>query len=147
MIRDGKSSWLTLDPASLPAWATLNGIKLSNVDVSSGLSGWLPGSVQQSSSSEAATKGAGLVATKGLDNSDEALVTVPREMVLSEQRVRELASGDPRLAEILRACAPFAIVCTFLSLMIYHTKAVVDIIADAAYHDSHFSALSILSRK
>jgi len=111
MIRQGKSSpsaWLSLAPASLSAWATLNAISFNHVGIST------PDAPAQQGSPDAAVvfmsdiKGSGLVAID--DDASGAVVTLPKDMVLSEARVRQLASGDARLADILSACGPLAMV-------------------------------------
>ncbi|KAF2670344.1 SET domain-containing protein [Microthyrium microscopicum] len=115
MIRSGKSSsspWLTLPPDAFHAWATLNGISLSEVAVAIPASISNSGSASQDGSEHAdpasSIKGYGLVASQDIKSHDTPLLSVPRDMVLSERRVRELASGDVRLAELLKACGSYA---------------------------------------
>lgn len=113
MIRSGKSSktsWLTLPIESFMPWAELNGVLFNGIHVSS-----------DSTSSDlespahgvigTSDKGHGLVATKELSSaSKEPILSVPLDMVLSQARVRQIARGDGKLAELLKACQAMAIV-------------------------------------
>lgn len=97
MLRQAKCSsnndaWLYLDPSTIPEWASLNDIHLKNVHLA------------RSSSHD----GLGLVASRKITQEDGPLITVPRDMVLCEARVHQLASADSRLRELLKACLPWA---------------------------------------
>jgi hypothetical protein len=107
MIRSGKASptgWLNYSHAEFGPWSVLSGITLEgvHVDIPSGLG---------SPASDVDSKGAGVVASKRLGPGPcSPLMTVPEELILSRQRVQELAAGDARLLDIFKACGDFVIV-------------------------------------
>jgi len=124
MIRLGKSPetpWLTLPVESFMPWAELNGVSFNGTHVS--------GSAQPSgdpqnapahtvdNANATAIKGFGLAANKYLDSAtNKPVLTVPLDMVLSEARVRQLASGDVRLAELLKSCESLTIVSLLFAM-------------------------------
>jgi hypothetical protein len=118
MIRSGKSTatpWLTLPLESFMPWAELNGVTFHGTRVSvpvqeAGDPSNLPDK-SEDDARVAATKGHGLVASEELDSAtNKPVLIVPLDMVLSEARVRQLSSGDARLAELLKSCETLAIV-------------------------------------
>lgn len=97
MIRSGKSSphaWLRLDSSDIVSWAALNDISFQNVHIAKSPS----------------HDGLGLIAKKDITRHDAALISVPRDMVLCDARIRELAATDALLKELLKACEHWAVV-------------------------------------
>ncbi|KAE9962410.1 hypothetical protein BLS_000348, partial [Venturia inaequalis] len=98
MIRRARQSGhLTLPITSLQPWAQFNGISFNGITCTS-----IPNS------------GSGIVATRDLrsasneDASSEApLMIIPKELVLSLERVRMLALADRDLNEVLEAVGGF----------------------------------------
>src|SRR5690554_4727485 len=76
---------------SLPVWATLNDVQLTNAKVGS-LSG----------------KGQGILATEDFPSTEEAqiLVTVPHDVILCEDAIEGYAKADRRFRELLDAMGP-----------------------------------------
>lgn len=97
MIREGKlEGWLRLPIESLPSWATLNDVQFNGVTVGpqSGLE----------------NRGSTVVARERIEASDEAvspLMVVPRELILSLERIREHAKYDSDFREVLDCLQDF----------------------------------------
>lgn len=110
MIRRARQSGhLTLPITSLQPWAQFNGISFNGITCTS-----IPNS------------GSGIVATRDLRsasnedgasnedvNSEAPLMIIPKELVLSLERVRMLALADRDLNEVLEAVGGFGRVSCF----------------------------------
>lgn len=82
---------LDSSPQTFRAWLQLNDVGMHEVE-----GGVVPG------------KGTGLLANRHVENSTagaECLLTVPRDLILSEERVKEHAKADKDLREVLEACS------------------------------------------
>ncbi|KAK5124623.1 hypothetical protein LTR85_001336 [Meristemomyces frigidus] len=96
MIRDGKAAgWLQLPAEALMPWATLNDVAFHSV---------APGT--------AAGRGGALLANEDLHGPADhgamaALMTVPRELILSLERVLEHAKVDKDFGEVLDGLSKF----------------------------------------
>jgi len=94
MIRRGKTAgWLTLPPEALRPWALLNGVDFHEVK-----------------QAVVAGRGSALLASKPVKNSAdgaEALLAVPRELVLGYERVLEHAKVDRDFREVLESLGDF----------------------------------------
>ena len=77
----------TLSPNFASAWARLNGIKLSGVEVST-----IPD-----------PRGLCLLATRHLSDAEPILMTVPKGLLLSLDYVWDCAKSDHHLRELLEA--------------------------------------------
>lgn len=97
MIRRGKTQgWLQLPPQALLPWAMLNEVSFNNV---------IPGTT--------ADKGGGLLAKDDLNSGDDAsrlLLTVPRDLILSLERVQQHAKVDKDFREVLESLKDFGTV-------------------------------------
>lgn len=85
-----QKSLLATSSQTLDAWLQLNDVAMHDVRAER-----IP------------DKGMGLVASKAVKNSDagaECLLTVPRDLILSHERVREHAKVDKDLREVIEAC-------------------------------------------
>ena len=82
----------------LTAWAKLNGVDLTHVDVNTNLN-----------SSDEAPKGAGLVSRSDLDGEQNGavLMSVPSDLILSREQVERYAAIDNRLTLVLDAAGIF----------------------------------------
>lgn len=104
MIRRGKAEgWLQLPAQALLPWATLNDVTFGRL---------APGA--------SIGKGAGLFATEDIitpagSHEQEALVTVPRALILSIELVNDIAKVDRDLREVLHSLGDFAGVCLLSS--------------------------------
>lgn len=94
MLRRGKTQgWLSLPSEAFNPWAQLNGVRFHEVK---------PGQV--------AGRGSALLATKTIANSPEGaecLLTVPRELILSQEQVLEQAKVDRDFRELLESLGNF----------------------------------------
>lgn len=95
MIRDGKAEgWLQLPPEALSPWAMLNDVDFKRV---------VPGA--------AVGKGGALLAKQDLRGDDggegRILMTVPRDLILSLERVLEHAKVDADFREVLASLGDF----------------------------------------
>lgn len=96
MIRDGKAAgWLQLPAEALMPWATFNDVDFRGV---------VPGT--------AVGRGGALLAKEDLHGSTDvytadALMTIPRHLVLSLERVLEHAKVDKDLREVLDGLGEF----------------------------------------
>lgn len=91
MIRRGKrEGWLDAPKSSLIPWARLNGCHLNNVVIEA-----------------VGGKGLAIVAEQTLNHDAGALMTVPRELILSKQTVELFAKSDRHLKEVLEALGSF----------------------------------------
>lgn len=99
MIRRGrKDGWLKLPISSLQLWAKFNGVTFNGIKCD-----------------EISGAGSGVVADYDLKGGDEGpLMVVPRELVLSLERVKLYALSDQDLNEVLFALGDFARVSVFL---------------------------------
>jgi len=100
MIRRGrKEGWLHLPISALQPWAEFNGVTFTGIKFE-----------------QVAQAGAGIVADRDLQGGDEGpLMRIPRDLVLSLERVKQQALADFRLGEVLKALGDFAEVgyCSF----------------------------------
>jgi hypothetical protein len=90
----------SLPIADLQTWARFNGVSFNNVAVADHIT-----------SKDGVDKGAGLLATAGFSERgalQEILLTVPADLVLSEEAVRLCAKADLHLKEIFNAVGKFA---------------------------------------
>lgn len=101
----------TLPIDALVPWARINGVQLNNVTFRKPESS---GGLKQVAENEATTdRGAALVATTDMNSSFydqqrgiaslDVLMKVPRDLVLSFERVKELATVDKHVKEVLDA--------------------------------------------
>ena len=92
MIRRGRQEgWLKLSLDSLPPFLRLNNIETENVVVHS-----------------TPDRGNALVAKRHLSPTDNPVVAVPSNVILSKESIRIHAQADRRLQEVLDACGDFA---------------------------------------
>jgi hypothetical protein len=118
MIRAGKlssSPWLHLSPSQFGTWATLSGLSCHDIHVGIPNDEHVEQSVAVAATAketqELGDKGAGTIATVDIGPGPcTPLMNVPEHLVLSRQRVLEIASGDAKLRELLDACGSFAFV-------------------------------------
>lgn len=105
MIRRGKAEgWLQLPPQALLPWAMLNDVSFERA---------IPGVVKG--------RGNALLAKEDLDASKDdtnVLVTVPRDLILSLERVREYAKVDRDFREVLDSLNDFGRVGDSLSIFL-----------------------------
>jgi hypothetical protein len=105
MLRRGKSQgWLSFPPEAFNPWAQLNGVRFHEVK---------PGQV--------AGRGSALLATKTISNSSEGaecLLTVPRDLILSQEQVLEQAKVDRDFRELLESLGDFGRVGFLLLLFL-----------------------------
>lgn len=89
MIRDGKQQgWLSLPVETLPVWAALNSVAFDGVNI-----GPLPGKED---------RGSTVIAKRSLHGGHEApLMTIPRDLILSLDRIREHAKSDSDFRAVL----------------------------------------------
>lgn len=89
MIRDGKiQGWLSLPVDSLPAWATLNDVSFDGVSI-----GPLPGKED---------RGSTVIAKRSLKGGLEPpLMTIPRDLILSLERIHQHAKSDSDFRAVL----------------------------------------------
>lgn len=89
MIRDGKQhAWLSLPVDTLPAWAALNSVSFHGIKI-----GPLPGKEEH---------GCTVIAKRHLKGGEEPpLMTIPRELILSLERVHEHAKSDSDFRSVL----------------------------------------------
>ena len=94
MIRRGKNAgWLQLPPEAVTPWAMLNDVTFDRT---------VPGTVQ--------VRGGALLAKEdqGADrDSSQVLLTVPRDLILSLERVQECAKVDKDFREVLESLGDF----------------------------------------
>ena len=81
-----------VQPASSTYWARLNQIELNGVKVSQ-----VPGG-----------RGCGVIATDFLSEENAILMTIPRELLLSLEKVWVYAKADRHLREVLEAVGDYA---------------------------------------
>lgn len=89
----------------LQTWARFNGVIFNNIVVADNIT-----------SKDGIDKGAGLLAAAGFPDSgvsQEVLLTVPADLVLSKETVHLCAKADLHLKEILDAVGDFAEVGSF----------------------------------
>ncbi|KAH9826177.1 SET domain-containing protein 8-like [Teratosphaeria destructans] len=98
MIRDGKTSgWLTLQPEAVQTWAEINGVDF-----------------RQTKPGTAVGRGGALLAKEDIaaPKSDlenlPVLLTVPKELILSAERIREHSNIDQDLRQVLESIGDFA---------------------------------------
>lgn len=82
----------TLPPDSSLPWAKLNNIVLNGVKISQ----------------LGKSRGSGVIATRELSADNAALMTIPRELILSLDNVWIYAKADHHLREVLEAVGPYA---------------------------------------
>ena len=94
MIRRGKAEgWLQLPPEALLPWAMLNDVSFDRT-----VPGFAPG------------RGGALLAKEDLDANEDmsnVLLTVPRDLILSLERVQEHAKVDKDFREVLESLGDF----------------------------------------
>ncbi len=94
MLRQGKSQgWLSLSPEAFHPWTQLNGVRFHDVR---------PGHVEG--------RGSALLASKDVENSAEGaecLLTVPKDLILSQEQVHEQAKVDRDFRELLESLGDF----------------------------------------
>lgn len=89
MIRDGKlQGWLSLPVDTLPVWATLNDVSFDGVSI-----GPLPGKED---------RGSTVIAKRSLKGGHEPpLMTIPRDLILSLERIHQHAKSDSDFRAVL----------------------------------------------
>jgi hypothetical protein len=87
-----------LPVGKLFAWAKLNGVDFTHVDVKTDIK-----------SNDGALKGAGLVSRSGLDANENGtvLMSVPTDLILSLEQVERYAAIDKHLKLVLDAAGVF----------------------------------------
>jgi hypothetical protein len=103
MIRDGKQQgWLFLPVDTLPVWAAFNSVSFDGVNI-----GPLPGKED---------RGSTVIAKRSLKGHDEPpLMTIPRDLILSLDRIQEHAKSDSDFRAVLEGLDEFGRVgLTFL---------------------------------
>ncbi|KAL1585641.1 hypothetical protein WHR41_06016 [Cladosporium halotolerans] len=94
MLRQGKSQgWLSLSPEAFHPWTQLNGVRFHDVR-----QGHVEG------------RGSALLASKDVENSAEGaecLLTVPKDLILSQEQVHEQAKVDRDFRELLESLGDF----------------------------------------
>lgn len=95
MIRRGRTEgWLKQPVDALPTWATFHGVHFNGVKV-----GPLPGYEE---------RGSTVIASKALQGGNaEPLLVVPKELIISLQRIELIAKADHHLRELLDALGGF----------------------------------------
>lgn len=95
MILEGKKDgWLRLPVNTLPAWAAFNNVQFNGIKVDA-----IPGLED---------RGSTVVAKRHLSGGQEApLMTVPKDLILSLERVQEHAKTDADFRTILEALGEF----------------------------------------
>ena len=95
MIRDGKQrGWLSLPVDSLPVWAAFNSVSFDGVDI-----GPLPGKED---------RGSTVIAKRSLRGRHESpLITIPRDLILSLERIHEHAKFDSDFRAVLEGLDDF----------------------------------------
>lgn len=89
--------------SEFPAWAEFNGITFNGVQI-----GPLPGYEE---------RGSTVIAKRQLTAGQEgALITVPRDLILSRQNIEVFAKADRHLKEVLEALGDFGRVSGHLCL-------------------------------
>lgn len=91
--RDKQEGWLQLQPEAFVAWTSLNSVSFGRV---------APGNVD--------SRGGALLATEVLDadhDQSSVLLTVPRDLILSIERVQEHAKVDRDYRELLESLGDF----------------------------------------
>lgn len=108
MIRDGKQQgWLSLPIETLPVWAAFNSVAFDGVNI-----GPLPGKEDCGST---------VIAKRSLRGGHERpLMTIPRELILSLDRVHEHAKSDYDFRAVLDGLDEFGRVgaASFVSFFI-----------------------------
>jgi hypothetical protein len=91
MIRRGKQEgWLSLPTSAIRPWAQLNDIAFDGINVGS-----IPGLPE---------RGSGVIAARDLNGGNEGpLMVIPRDLVLSLERVEIQAKADGYLKDVLEA--------------------------------------------
>jgi hypothetical protein len=104
MIRRGRrEGWLKRPVSTFPAWAEFNGITFNGVHIGP-LTGY-------------EDRGSTVIAKRQLTAGKEgALITVPRDLILSRQNIEVFAKSDQHLKEILEALGDFGRVSGHLDL-------------------------------
>ncbi|KAH0171112.1 SET domain-containing protein, partial [Aureobasidium melanogenum] len=89
MIRDGKlQGWLSLPVDTLPVWATLNNVSFDGISI-----GPLPGKED---------RGSTVIAKRLLKGGHEPpLMTIPRDLILSLERIHQHAKSDSDFRAVL----------------------------------------------
>ena len=95
MIRDGKQrGWLSLPVDSLPVWAAFNSVSFDGVNI-----GPLPGKED---------RGSTVIANRSLRGPHESpLITIPRDLILSLERINEHAKFDSDFRAVLEGLVDF----------------------------------------
>jgi len=106
MIRKGRAAgWLQLPPEALVPWAKLNDVAFTHLD---------PDVI--------AGRGAALIASTSLPDAEkvgdgsQVLMTIPRNLILSLERVQEHAKVDKDFREVLESLGEFGRVGAHRSL-------------------------------
>jgi hypothetical protein len=88
----------TIPVGNLFAWAKLNGVEFHNVDIETDIT-----------ANDGTARGGGLVSTNdySTDGGIANLVTVPHELILSQEQVQRYAAIDQSLSEVLDAAGEF----------------------------------------
>ena len=112
MIRSGRQEgWLKQPIEALPTWAEFNGVTFNGIKI-----GTLPGLEHQGST---------VIAERDLHGgTEQPLMVVPRELILSRENIGVLAKADQHLKELLDAVGDFAYVravdhCIIRNYLIY----------------------------
>lgn len=89
MIREGKlQGWLSLPVDTLPVWAAFNAVSFHGIEI-----GPLPGKED---------RGSTVIAQRFLKGGNEPpLMTIPRDLILSLERVQEHAKSDSDFRSVL----------------------------------------------
>lgn len=104
MIRDGKlQGWLSLPVDTLPVWAAFNAVTFDGVNI-----GPLPGKED---------RGSTVIAKRPLKGGHELpLMTIPKDLILSLDRIYEHAKSDSDFRAVLDGLDEFGRVGDFATL-------------------------------
>jgi hypothetical protein len=108
MIRDGKQQgWLSLPVDTLPVWAAFNSVAFDGVNI-----GPLPGKED---------RGSTVIAKRSLKGGHEPpLMTIPRDLILSLDRIHEHAKSDSDFRAVLDGLDEFGRVGVVVFLFFFH---------------------------
>jgi hypothetical protein len=118
MIRDGKQQgWLSLPVDTLPVWAAFNSVAFDGVNI-----GPLPGKED---------RGSTVIAKRSLKGGHEPpLMTIPRDLILSLDRIHEHAKSDSDFRAVLDGLDEFGRVGV---VVFYSSSISLDILFSGEY--------------
>jgi hypothetical protein len=132
MIRDGKQQgWLSLPVDTLPVWAAFNSVAFDGVNI-----GPLPGKED---------RGSTVIAKRSLRGGHEPpLMTIPRDLILSLERIHEHAKSDSDFRAVLDGLDEFGRVGVLLPvLLISHYLAIYPLLWKIHITSTSFSTTTV----